>query len=184
MKRVLVPLAAGFEEIEAMTIIDVLRRAGVEVVVAGAGPAGQPIEGSWGVRVTPDRSLDDARASDFDMVVLPGGTKGVENLKRHPKLLPLLGEFMARGKHVAAICAAPLLLAEAGLLCGKQVTSYPSVKPQVAASSLYSEERVVQDGKLVTSRGPGTAMEFAFVLVGILAGEEKARELKQGMLAR
>ena len=182
MKRVLVPLAPGFEEIEAITVIDVLRRAGIEVTVAGT-QAG-PIEGSRGIRVAADRMLDEARAEDFDMVVLPGGAKGVKNLKNHPGLIPLLGDFFAKQKPVGAICAAPSLLAAAGLICGKQVTSHPSVKETVAAAAIYSEERVVTDGELVTSRGPGTAMEFAMKLVEILAGPEKVSELKTTMLAR
>ena len=182
MKRVLVPLAPGFEEIEAITVIDVLRRAGIEVTVAGT-QAG-PIEGSRGIRVTADKTLADMRAEDFDMIAVPGGAKGVENLQKDPRLLPLLGEFTANGKQVAAICAAPSLLAAAGLLCGKQATSHPSVKEKVAAAAIYSEERVVTDGKLVTSRGPGTAMEFALKLAEILAGAEKVSELKAAMLAR
>ncbi len=181
MKRVLVPLAPGFEEIEAVTVMDVLRRAGVEVVVAGTAPG--PIEGSRGIRLVPDCTLEEVRVEGFDLIAVPGGTAGVENLAKHPRMLPLLGEFVARGKHVAAICAAPALLAAAGLICGKQVTSHPSVREKVAPASLYSEERVITDGKIITSRGPGTAMEFALTLVEILAGPEKVRELKAAMLA-
>ncbi len=179
MKRVLVPLAPGFEEIEAITVIDVLRRAGVEVTVAGTETG--PIEGSHGIRVSADRLLAEIREEGFDMIILPGGGKGVENLQKDSRLLPLLGEFIAKDKYVGAICAAPSLLAAAGLIRGKQVTSHPSVKEKVAAAALYSEERVVIDGKLVTSRGPGTAMEFALALVEILAGKEKVSELKQAM---
>ena len=116
------------------------------------------------------------------MIVLPGGTKGVENLRRDPRLQSLVGEFAAKDRHVAAICAAPSLLAAAGLLDGKHATSHPSVKQAVADTALYSEERVVTDGKLVTSRGPGTAMEFALKLAEILAGPEKVSELKRAML--
>ncbi|MBI3332847.1 MAG: DJ-1/PfpI family protein [Candidatus Omnitrophica bacterium] len=181
MKRVLVPLAPGFEEIEAVTVIDVLRRAGVEVVVAGT--AAGPIRGSQGISMAADRPLDQAEPASFDMIVFPGGGVGVENLKAHPRILPLIGEFTARGKWIGAICAAPSLLGQAGLLCGKQVTSHPCVKEEVAPSSLYSEERVVVDGKLVTSRGPGTAMEFALKLVEMLVGVEKVSELKAAMLA-
>jgi len=180
MKRVLVPLAPGFEEIEAITIIDVLRRAGVEVTVAGTHS--DPIQGSRGIAIVPDCALTQVEAQSFDMITLPGGAKGVEQLQRHPKLLPLLGEFIAKGKYVTAICAAPSLLASAGLICGKQVTSHPSVQPAVAPTTLYSEDRVVIDGKIVTSRGPGTAMEFALKLVEILEGSEKVSELRRAML--
>lgn len=164
-----------------MTMIDVLRRAGVEVTVAGTQTG--LIEGSHGVRVTADKTLEQVRAEDFDMIAVPGGGQGVENLQRHPRLLPLLREFSAKGKYVTAICAAPTLLSAAGLLRGRKATSYPAMKETVAAGAIYSEERVVTDGKLVTSRGPGTAMEFALKLVEILVGPEKVSELKQAMLA-
>lgn len=181
MKRVLVPLAPGFEEIEAVTIIDVLRRAGIEVTVAGTQKG--PLKGSRGISVVADASLDEVDPSLFDMMAIPGGTQGVERLKEHPQIFFLLGEFTARGKPIGAICAAPSLLAAAGLLCGKQVTSHPSVQPQVAPASLYTEERVVVDGKIITSRGPGTAMEFALKLVEILEGSQKVSELKAAMVA-
>ena len=180
MKRVFVPLAPGFEEIEAVTIIDVLRRAGVEVVVAGTSVG--LIEGSNGIKISADKTLDQVRVSDFDMIALPGGTLGVENLKKDARLLPLLREFSEKGKYLSAICAAPSLLSSAGLLRGKQATSYPSFLREVSASCLYSEDRVVTDGKIVTSRGPGTAMEFALKLVEILVGTEKVSELKKAML--
>lgn len=182
MKKVLVPLAPGFEEIEAITVIDVLRRAGVEVTAAGT-QAG-PIEASRGVKVMPDAKLDDLQADQFDMIVLPGGAKGAENLQRNPKLQAMVGDFFAKNKPVGAICAAPSLLAAAGLICGKQVTSHPSVKQIVAAASIYSEQRVVTDGNLVTSRGPGTALEFALKLVELLAGKEKAAEIRTATLAQ
>jgi 4-methyl-5(b-hydroxyethyl)-thiazole monophosphate biosynthesis len=150
------------------------------VTVAGTQPG--PIEASRGVRITPECSLEEASAAPFDMIVLPGGSQGVENLKSHPKLLPLLSEFMAQGKWVGAICAAPSLLAGAGLIRGKQVTSHPSVKGAVAPTTLYTENRVAQDGRVVTSRGPGTAMEFALKLVEILAGKEKVSELKEQLV--
>ena len=178
----LVPIAPGFEEIEVVTVIDVLRRADLQVTVAGT--QGGPVEGSRGIRILPDKGLDEIRAEEFDMLVLPGGAKGVENLQRHPRLIPLLGEFFSKQKPVGAICAAPSLLASAGLLRGRQATSHPSVKEEVAAAAIYSEERVVTDGRLVTSRGPGTAMEFALKLVEILDGPEKVSELKAAMLAR
>ena len=181
MKRVLVPLAPGFEEIEAITVIDVLRRAGAEVVVAGT-QAGI-IKGAHGLQVTPDRELSGVKQDPFDMIVLPGGGEGVENLRKDPRVLALVKEFISKEKPVAAICAAPSILSEAGLLRGRQATSYPSYKEAVAAGSVYSEERVVTDGKLVTSRGPGTAMEFALKLVEMLEGKEKVSELKAAMLA-
>lgn len=179
-KRVLVPLAPGFEEIEAVTIIDVLRRAGVVVVAAGTSAG--PIQGSRGISVAADELLEKIDPGRFDMIAIPGGSQGVENLKNHPRVATLLAQFNAQGKLLGAICAAPSLLSSMGLIRGKQVTSHPSVKLEVAASTVYSENRVVVDGKLVTSRGPGTAMEFALKLVELLVGAEKVTELKQAMV--
>ncbi len=181
MKRVLVPLAPGFEELEAVAVIDILRRAGLEVTVAGT--VAGPIEGSRGIRMIADGLLDQVSPADFDLIAIPGGGKGVENLKQHPRMLPLLGEFNARGKWIGAICAAPTLLTSAGLACGKQMTSHPTVKSQVASAALYTEDRVAVDGKVVTSRGPGTAVEFALKLVELLVGPEKVSELKQALVA-
>jgi len=183
MKRVLVPLAPGFEEIEAITIIDILRRAGVAVVVAGT--VAGPIEASRQTRHLPDCLLDDVRPDDFDLVVLPGGQPGTDNLRADARVQRLLASFQASGRPVAAICAAPAVLAEAGLLAGHRATSHPSVRDTVARGALaYSEDRVVADGLVVTSRAAGTAMEFAFALVERLCGPAKAAEVNQGVLAR
>ena len=180
MKRVLVPIAPGFEEIEAVTIIDVLRRAGIEVVAAGTSAG--PIEGSRGISVAVDELLENIDPERFDMIAIPGGSQGVENLKNHPPVAALLSQFKTQGKLLGAICAAPSLLSTMGLISGRQVTSHPSVKAQVAPSTVYSESRVVVDGKLVTSRGPGTAMEFSLKLVELLVGAEKVTELKAAMV--
>ncbi|PIQ82917.1 MAG: DJ-1 family protein [Candidatus Omnitrophica bacterium CG11_big_fil_rev_8_21_14_0_20_64_10] len=181
MQRVLVPLAPGFEEIEAVTVVDVLRRAGAEVTTAGTLPG--LIRGSRGVQIQPDCLLESVRSADFDWLVLPGGGEGVSNLKKNPHLTALLGAFTESGKPIGAICAAPSLLAAQGLLCGKNATSHPSVRKEVADSAVYSEKAVVVDGKLITSRGPGTAMAFALTLAEKIAGPEKTAQLRQAMLA-
>ena len=181
MKKVLVPLAPGFEEIEAVTVIDILRRAGVEVTVAGTVPG--EIEGRNEIKVTPDALLDDVATRRFDMIVLPGGSAGTEQLKKDPRVKQILLELAARGGYITAICAAPTVLSAVGLLQGKKVTSHPSVQGDLSETN-YSENRVVVDGRIVTSRSPGTALEFAMKLVEILEGRSKMEEVNRGVLAR
>lgn len=180
MKRVLVPLAPGFEEIEALTVVDILRRAGAEVVVAGTALG--PVEGRSRIRVIPDTVLDDVKGG-FDMIVLPGGAVGAEHLKKDARVKALVERLAREGGHVAAICAAPAALSAMGATAGRTVTSHPSVRAELTRETV-SDERVVVDGRLITSQGPGTAMEFAFRLVEALYGKEKAAEVNEGVLAR
>lgn len=168
MSKVLIPLAQGCEEIEAVTVIDILRRANIEVVVAGL-TAG-PVKCSRGTVIVPDMALDDVIDAAFDMIVLPGGMPGAEHLKNDQRILDLLRRLASTGKFVAAICAAPMALHAAGVLQNKTATSYPGVLDQLPGSHVYSTQAVVIDGNIVTSRGPGTAMDFALTLVELLAG--------------
>jgi 4-methyl-5(b-hydroxyethyl)-thiazole monophosphate biosynthesis len=179
MARVLVPLADGCEELEAVTIIDLLRRAGVEVVTAGLGEG--VVRASRGVLLLPDTTLDVALGDDYDMVVLPGGMPGATHLKEDARILDLLKKMAAAGKYTAAICAAPMVLAEAGVLAGRQATSYPGFLDGLADVTLRSEA-VVQDGTVLTSRGPGTAIDFALALVEVLAGSEKRRQVEAALV--
>lgn len=173
----LVLLAEGFEEIEAVTIVDVLRRADVTVTTAALGTS--PVTGSHGIALVADRSLDGLSAADFDAVVLPGGMPGARHLKEDRRVLSLLTDAARSNKTVAAVCAAPIALEAAGLLAGRRATSYPG---HDLPSALYSEERVVVDGNLVTSRGPGTALEFSLALVEKLVGAEAKARLARAML--
>lgn len=185
MKKVLVPLAPGFEEVEAVTVIDILRRAGIEVTVAGVVEG--EIEGRNRIRIRPDASLDSAMGREFDMIVLPGGAGGTEHLKKDERVRQLLQDMAAKGKYISAICAAPTVLSAAGLLQGKNVTSHPSVQEDLKEGSdgvKYHEDRIVVDGNVATSRSPGTAMEFAMKLVEILEGPAKVEEVNRGVLAR
>lgn len=169
MSRVLVPLADGFEEIEAVTVIDLLRRAGIDVVSAGLAPG--PVTGSHGITLTPDATLDAVLEQEFDMVALPGGMPGAANLAANEPLLALLCRLADSGRFTAAICAAPGVLAKAGLLAGKRATSFPGfLSPGMAPGTTLSGDPVVQDGKVITSRGPGTAMDFALALIESLEG--------------
>jgi 4-methyl-5(b-hydroxyethyl)-thiazole monophosphate biosynthesis len=177
MARVLVPLAEGFEETEAVTTIDVLRRGGLEVVVAAL--AERAVTGNHGITLTADTTLEAVREEDFDMVVLPGGLPGADHLEADPRIIELVRRHSARGRHIAAICAAPKVLAAAGIMQGRRATSFPGFLDADAVPGLERvEEPVVIDGKVVTSRGPGTAMDFALVLVSLLAGESRAREVE------
>lgn len=183
MKRVLVPLAPGFEEIEAITVIDILRRAGIEVVVAGL-QAGL-IEASRRTKHLPDCTLDDVRVEDFDMIVLSGGQPGATNLRADPRIRKIIKTLKAKNRYTAAICAAPTVLSALGVLKERTATSHPTVREEVAkAAARISNERVVVDGSVITSQSAGTAMEFAFKLVELLCGKEKVAEVNQSVLAK
>jgi len=179
MAKVLVLLADGFEELEAVTIIDVLRRAEVEVTVVGLGEG--PARGLHGIPIVPERHMDPMRIEGYDALVLPGGMPGSANLRDDKRVLALLKRFNKDGKLLGAICAAPIALEAAGVLAGRRATSFPGLE---LPSAEYVEERVVTDGQLITSRGAGTAMEFALALVERLVGADQARQLADRMLAR
>lgn len=177
---VLVPLADGCEEIEAVTIIDILRRGGIDVTVAGL--ASGIVNASRGVKIEPDTDLENALGRDYDMIVLPGGGGGADRLEADPRIAKLLRQMAASGKFTTAICAAPKVLAAAGVLDGRNATSYPGYLDEKPAKDMrYSNDAVVQDGKVITSRGPGTAMDFALKLVEVLTSAEKRREVEQGL---
>ncbi|MGB5338296.1 MAG: DJ-1 family glyoxalase III [Gammaproteobacteria bacterium] len=181
MASVLVPLAQGCEELEAVTIVDLLRRAGVEVVTAGLDA--QAVRASRGVVLVPDMTLDAALERDYDMVVLPGGLPGADHLQADPRIISLLKKMAHAGKYTAAICAAPRVLAEAGLLDGRRATSYPGTLDPLTVPALdYREQAVVTDDKVITSRGPGTAMDFSLQLIEVLAGHEKRLQVEAGLL--
>ncbi|MFA6903637.1 MAG: DJ-1 family glyoxalase III [Gallionellaceae bacterium] len=179
MPTVLVPLAQGCEEIEAVTIIDILRRAGITVVCAGLDA--QAVRASRGTVLIPDTTLDEALKQNFDMVALPGGQPGTNNLKADARILALLQNMVHQDKYVAAICAAPSVMATAGLLDGKHATSFPGALNAFPGVQQQTGN-VVEDGKLITSRGPGTAMDFALTLVERLSGTAKRQEVEAGLV--
>ncbi|MDO8425982.1 MAG: DJ-1/PfpI family protein [Deltaproteobacteria bacterium] len=181
MKKVLVPLAPGFEEIEALTVVDILRRAGAEVTVAGTIEG--PIEGRSRVKVLTDKLMEEVEGTDFDMIVLPGGAVGAQNLKKDMRVKKAVEGLIKKKGLITAICAAPIVLSAIGAIEGRKITSHPAVRDELK-NERVSEDRVVADGNLITSQGPGTAMEFAFKLVEALFGKEKVREVNKGVLAR
>ncbi len=180
MATVLVPLAQGMEELEAVTVIDLLRRAGIEVVTAGLDA--KPVKGSRGTVVMPDTTLDTALERQYDMIVLPGGLPGATHLEEDPRIISLVRKMASEDRFTAAICAAPKVLARAGVLKGKRATSYPGVLDPAQWPQVRQENRaVVTDGKVITSRGPGTAMDFALELIGSLAGRDKRDQVEAGL---
>jgi len=182
MAHVLLPLANGSEELEAVTIIDLLRRAEIEVTVAGLDD--RTVTCSRGTMLVADTTLAEARSHDYDMVVLPGGAGGARNLDADPRIHELLRETAEAGRYTAAICAAPSVLAHAGLLEGRRATSFPGfLDPDETPGLTCLDDPVVADGTVVTSRGPGTAMDFALDLIERLAGRDRRDEV-EGRLQR
>jgi len=180
MASVLIPLAQGCEELEAVTVIDLLRRARINVVTAGLDK--QPVCASRGTVLIPDTTLDEALKQDYDMVVLPGGQPGADNLDNDERVHTLLKKMANSEKFTAAICAAPKVLANAGILSGKKATSFPGVLDNMALSDVnLVQNAVVQDGKVVTSRGPGTAMDFALTLIENLVGKDVRDNVEAGL---
>jgi len=181
MSQVLVPLAQGCEELEAITITDLLVRAGVEVTTAGLDD--QPVTASRGTTIIPDTSIDTVLDRTFDLIVLPGGLPGADHLRDNDKILTLLKNHAGEGKYIAAICAAPKAVAAAGLLDGKKATAYPGVLEALGNDQIDVKHTAIEiDGKIVTSRGPGTAMDFALTLIELLEGQAKRDEVNRQLV--
>jgi 4-methyl-5(b-hydroxyethyl)-thiazole monophosphate biosynthesis len=181
MTRALIPLAPGCEELEAVTLIDLLRRAGIEVVTAGLAPGA--VTASRGTVLVPDTTLAAVADQTFDLIVLPGGLPGADHLAADPLLGDLLRRQQAREGLTAAICAAPKVLAAAGLLAGRSATCYPGTLDVAAYPDVHLlAEAVVTDGPIVTSRGPGTAMDFALALIERLEGRARRDEVEAKLL--
>jgi len=179
--RVLVPLAQGCEELEAITIIDLLRRAGIEVISAGLDS--ENITASRGVKLIPDMDLESALNNDYDMIILPGGLPGADHLDNDEHLKSAIKKMANNDKYIAAICAAPKVLLNAGVLVGKTVTCYPGFLDDAGLSDItLSEEAVVRDGKIITSRGPGTAIDFALELIEVLSGKETRNVVETALM--
>ncbi len=177
MSHVLVPLAQGCEELEAITITDLLVRAGIAVTTCGLDE--QPVKASRGTTIIPDTSIDKILDESFDLIVLPGGLPGADHLRDDARLQSLLKKQAQQNKYLAAICAAPKALAEAGVLEGKTATSFPGTLEALNNPDITISKNAVEiDGKVITSRGPGTAMDFTLTLIELLEGREKRDEVE------
>jgi len=180
MKRAVIIVAEGCEELEAVTVIDVLRRGGIVVDVAGL-TAGS-VTASRGVVLVPDVVLSDVADRLYDLVVLPGGASGTDRLAQSATVAELVRRQLDSGRDVGAICAAPKVLRNFGLLAARTVTSYPGAIPEEDPDYTYSAAPVVVDGHLITSRGPGTALDFALALLERLAGAEVRARVEAGLV--
>lgn len=180
MAKALMVLADGVEEMEAVIVADVLRRAGVDVTLAAIGTA-REVTASRGVRLVADTLLDGVRPDEFDALVIPGGANGVKRLMADHRVLELARRSVAARKLVAAVCAGPLVLQAAGVLAGVRITSHPAVRSQLSGM-LVCDERVVEDGLFITSQGPGTSIEFALTVARRLVGAETAQQVATGLV--
>ncbi|MEF3192506.1 MAG: DJ-1/PfpI family protein [Campylobacterales bacterium] len=177
--RVLVPLTHGFEEVEAVSMVDVMRRAGIDVVLAALETP--LVVGANGITIKADAMLDEVMDEPFSMIALPGGHQGMMTLSSDPRVQSLLQKYAQAGRYVGAICASPVALEKAGVL-GDRFTCYPGYQAEITGRDYLENEKVVVDGRVVTSRGPGTALCFGLEIVRLLVGEEVAAKLKDGML--
>ena len=181
MTSAIIFLASGFEEIEAVTIIDVLRRSNIKVVVAGL--ISNEVEGAHSIKIIPDINIDKIDLNNFDAVILPGGSPGYKNLKKNKKVMEIIKEAFTKNKLIAAICAAPAVLSEAGILKGKKCTIYPGMENELEkGGGIPQKSWIVEDENIITSQGPATALPFAIKLVEKLANKETAKILKEKTL--
>lgn len=171
-------LAEGFEEIEALTVVDIMRRAGEHCDMVGI--KGLDVKGAHNIKVEADVILSE-KIKKYDLIVLPGGMPGSKNLKNNTDVIDLVKYFDNQNKLIGAICAAPIVLAEAGIIKGKDITSYPGFEEELIGSNYKTEENVVVDGNIITSRGPATAIEFSYKLLELL-GNESYKMIREGMM--
>ena len=179
---VFIYLATGFEEIEAVTIGDILRRGNVPVQYVSL-TGNLRVTGSHGITLQADIGWEGSDFENGELIALPGGMPGTRHLAQHQGLLEKIREFHGQGKWVTALCAAPLVLAEAGILKGKKATIYPGMEDELG-DALFQEDRVVLDGNIITSRGPGTAMEFALALLEVLTDRETSQRVQGGLVMK
>lgn len=180
MKRVCVFLADGFEEVEALTVADILRRAGIRVETVSVN-GNDMVQGAHWITVKADTVFEETNFDKVDMLVLPGGMPGTTNLQKHKGLNNLLRTYDKEEKWIAAICAAPSILGEMGMLNGRKACCYPSFEEKLTGAQVM-EEPAVTDGHIITGRGMGTAIPFALRLAEVLAGTEKAKKIKESIL--
>lgn len=182
MANVLVPIANGFEEIEAVSIIDVLRRGGILVTVASVDAGGLSVTGANGITIEANNELKYIDANEFDMIVLPGGHDNAVKLKESAEVQNILKDFDAKNKKIGAICASPIALNAAGVIKNRY-TCYPSYENEIGKANWTDNQNVVVDKNIITSRGPATAICFGLEIVRELVGEDTYKQLKSGLLA-
>jgi 4-methyl-5(b-hydroxyethyl)-thiazole monophosphate biosynthesis len=180
MKKVLIHFANGFEEVEAITPIDVLRRAGCEAITVSV-TGKKEVTGAHGVSVIADKLFEEVNYSQADLIVLPGGQPGSDNLNKHEGLKKQIKAFYDQGKLISAICAAPLVFGGMGILRGKKATCYPGVEQQLTGANCTGNA-VETDGNIITGKGPGVALKFSLTLVEMLVGKAKVDELRRAMI--
>jgi len=182
MKKVFLFLATGFEETEAVATIDILLRGGIEVISVSI-TQDYLVEGAHGISVKADKLFEEVNFNEGIMLVLPGGMPGASNLNAHENLKKYILEYVEKGKYVAAICAAPLVFGGLGILESKKATCYPSFESTLKGA-IVSEDSVVQDGKIITGKGPGFVFDFGLKIVAELQGQVKADEVAKGLLLK
>ncbi|MCK5153354.1 MAG: DJ-1/PfpI family protein [Spirochaetales bacterium] len=181
MKKVVILLAEGFEEVEAVTPIDILRRGGIEVVIAGVGDT--KITGSHGIIIECDTTIDQIDADNYDGVVIPGGMPGATNISKSEDANKFIKSIYQNKKLVAAICASPaIVLSPLHILDGKKSTGYPGFENKFSEFVELKTDKVIVDGNIITSRGPGTAADFSFAVLKYLEGKETAETVARSML--
>ena len=179
--KALIALAEGFEEVEALATADVLRRGGIETILASIDGS-DPVVGAHGIAVESDDDIRGYAPSGIDAIILPGGMGGMQRLRASADVLGFVREMAESGRLVCAICAAPLVLSAAGVLKGRRATCYPGMEGELDCAERIVDMDVVEDGDIVTSRGPGTTFAFALHILARLAGKAKADEVAKGML--
>ena len=180
--KVLIPLASGGEELETVTMINLFRRAGFTVVCAGLEAELKPVQCARGTLLVPDATLAQALVREYDLVALPGGQPGTNNLRKDERIGDLVRRQAGSDRWLAAICAAPMVLGEAGVLAGRQATSFPGCLDSLNLPGVtFVDQAVVVDGKVVTSKGPGTAMDFTLILIELLAGVATRGKVEAGL---
>ncbi len=179
MKKIIVPLANGFEELEAITVIDVLKRADLEVEIITLGDL--EVESSNQVVIKADKKVEEVIKKDLSGIILPGGMPGAKNLKNNLKIIEIIQHLANDEALIAAICAAPIVLSKAGVIADKKVTSYPGFEKELKSKE-YLQQRVVVDENIITARGPGVALEFAMAIIKYLKNEKEVKRLKDAMI--
>lgn len=182
MKKAIVLLAKGFEEVEALTVVDVLRRGGIHCITCSINGEREVI-GSHSIHVKANNSLEDIDVDKYDALIIPGGMPGATNLRDDNKVISLVKKFNEESKILAAICAGPIVLAKAAVISGRKVTSYPGFQGELGEVQ-YKEEMVVQDDNIITSRGPATSLYFAFKILENLAEKKIVEDLKEAMMVK